>query len=104
MLAGLVTLAGSVMQGTDPVRVPQGADSNSIAAFTYAEADLASPRAVLDMLDIDGREVMRKRFRDDILTLTLPMPLFQRMEQETNDCIFQTPSWKALIGEKDKVK
>jgi hypothetical protein len=98
-LAGLVTLAGSVMQGTDPVRVPQGADCHSIAAFAYAEADLVATRAVLGMLDIDGRKVMRKRFRDDILTLTLPTPLFQRMEQEANDCIFQAPSWHALIGE-----
>jgi hypothetical protein len=98
-LAGLVTLAGSVMQGTDPVRVPQGADCNSIAAFAYAEGDLVAPRAVLGMLGVDGREVMRKRFRDDTLTLTLPAPLLQRMEQEANDCVFQTPSWKDLIGE-----
>jgi hypothetical protein len=97
-LAGLVTLAGSVMQGTDPVQVPQGADCNSITAFAYAQADLAAPRAVLGMLGVDGREVMRKRFRDDILTLTLPMPLFQRMEREADDCVFQTPSWKDLIG------
>ena len=27
------------------------------------------------MLDVDGREMMRKRFRDDVLTLTIPMPL-----------------------------
>ena len=97
-LAGLVTLAGSVIPGTDPVRVPQGADCNSLAAFAYAEADSAAPRAVLGMLGIDGREAMRKRFRDDTLTLTLPMPLFQRMEQEAEDCIFQIPSWKTLRG------
>ena len=47
---------------------------------------------------IDGRKVMCKRFRDDILTLTLPMPLFQRMEREADDCVFYTPSWKDLIG------
>ena len=98
-LAGLVTLAGSVMQGTDPVRVPQGADCYSITAFAYAEADLPAPRAVLGLMGVDGRELVRKCLRDDILTLTLPTPLFQRMEQEAEDCIFQTPSWKALIGE-----
>jgi hypothetical protein len=97
-LAGLVTLAGSVMPGTDPVQVPQGADCNSITAFAYAQGDLAAPRAVLGMLGIDGREVMRKRFRDNTLTLTLPTPLFQRMEGEADDCLFQTPSWKDLVG------
>lgn len=97
-LSGLVTLAGSVISGTDPVQVPQGADCNSITAFAYAQADLAEPRAILGMLGADGRELMRKRFRDDILTLTLPIPLFQRMEEEANDCVFLTPSWKRLAG------
>ena len=97
-LSGLVTLAGSVISGTDPVQVPQGADCNSITAFAYAQAESAAPRAVMGMLGVDGRELMRKRFRDDILTLTLPKPLFQRMEEEANDCIFQIPSWKRLVG------
>ena len=97
-LSGLVTLAGSVMPGTDPVQVPQGADCNSIAAFAYAQAESADPRAVLGMLGIDGREVMSRRFRDDILTLTLPIPLFQRMEKEADDSVFQIPSWKRLVG------
>lgn len=97
-LSGLVTLAGSVMPGTDPVQVPQGPDCNSITAFAYAQAESASPRAVLGMLGVDGRKLMRKRFRDDILTLTLPIPLFQRMEEEANDCVFQIPAWKSLAG------
>ena len=96
-LSGLVTLAGSVMSGTDSVRVPQGAGCNSITAFAYAEAELAAPRAVMGMLGVDGREVMHKRFRDDILTLTLPIPLFHRMEEEAIECIFQIPSWKRLV-------
>jgi hypothetical protein len=31
--------------------------------------------------DVDVREVMRKCFRDDVLTLTLPEPLSRRMEK-----------------------
>ena len=96
-LAGLVTLAGSVMTGTDPVQVPQGADCNSIAAFAYAQAELDAPRAVMGMLGVNGREMVRKRFRDDILTLTLPIPLFHRMEEEADECILQIPSWKKLV-------
>jgi hypothetical protein len=96
-LSGLVTLAGSVMQGTDSVRVPQGACCNSISAFAYAEADSTAPRAVMGMLGAEGRKVMRQRFRDDIVTLTLPVPLFVRMEQEADDCIFQIPSWEKFI-------
>ncbi|WP_449246811.1 DUF169 domain-containing protein [Desulfarculus baarsii] len=97
-LSGLVTLAGSVMQGTDPVRAPQGTDCCSIAAFAYAESESAVPRAVLGMIGADGREVMHRRFRKDILTLTLPAPLFLKMEREAGDCLFQIPSWKKLFG------
>ena len=95
-LAGLVTLAGSVLPGTDPVQMPQGADCNRITAFAYAQYDCDAPRAVLGMLGVDGRKVMRRRFRDDILTLTLRAPLYHRMEKEANECVFQIPSWKHL--------
>jgi hypothetical protein len=66
--------------------------------YLFAQADQAAPRAVLGMLGIDGREVVRKRFRGDVLTLTLPTPLFKRMEQEASDCIFQMPPWAKLTG------
>ncbi len=96
--AGLVTLAGSVMPGTDPIQAPQGPACSSITAFAYAQVDVTDPRAVLGMTDVDGRDVMRKRFRDDTLTLTLPAPLYHRMEQDANDSVLQTPSWKRLVG------
>ena len=70
---------------------------NSIGAFAYTEAESAVPKAVMGMLGVEGRKVMRRRFRDDILALTLPAPLFMRMEQEANDCIFQIPSWEKFI-------
>jgi hypothetical protein len=97
-LAGLVTLAGSVMPGTDPIQVPPGPACSSITAFAFTQVDQNKPRAVLGMLDVDGRKIMRKRFRDNTLTITLPAQLYLRMEKEANDCVFQTPSWKGLIG------
>jgi len=96
-LSGLVTLAGSIMQGTDIIRMPQGTDCSGIGAFAYDEAEAASPKAVMGMMGADGREVMRKRFRDEFLTLTLPTPLFMQMEKEADDCVFQLSSWKKLF-------
>lgn len=101
-LSGLITLAGSVMKGTDPVRVPQGTDCCSIGAFPYAEAESCAPKAVLGMMGTDGRETMRKRFRDDTLTLTLPIPLFLQLEKEAEDCVFHVPAWKNLVGREQK--
>ncbi|MBG0775520.1 MAG: DUF169 domain-containing protein [Desulfovibrionaceae bacterium] len=97
-LAGLTTLAGSVLPGTDPVQVPTGADCNSITAFAHAQGAAAEPRAVLGMLGIDGREVMRRRFQEATLTLTLPRSLFERMEAEADDSVFRIPAWRKLVG------
>lgn len=95
-LAGLTTLLGSVVEGADPIQVPQGADCFRIGCFAYAQCEAESPRAVLGMLDIDGREVMRRRFRDDTLTLTIPMPLYRRLEREASCSVLQTPAWSKL--------
>jgi hypothetical protein len=98
-LAGLTTLLGSVVEGADPVHVPQGADCFRITCFAYDQYDTDPPRAVLGMLDIDGREVVRKRFRDDTLTLTIPMPLFLRIEEEAGNSVLQIPAWSKLRNE-----
>ena len=95
-LAGLITLAGSVLPGTDPVQVPPGADCNRIASFVYAQAEQPVPRAILGMLDVDGRKVMQRRFHKNTISLALPMPLFLRMEQEADNCVFQIPAWRQL--------
>lgn len=96
-LSGLVTLAGAVLPGTDPVQVPQGPDCAGITAFACAQDDRAEPRAVLGMMGLDGRELMRRRFADDVLTLTVPMPLFRRMEAEADDSVLRLPSWERLV-------
>ncbi len=95
-LSGLVTLLGSVVNGTDPVQVPQGADCFRITSFAYTLNNKMSPRGVLGMLDVDGRKLMKRRFRSDILTLAVPYPLYVRMEEEADESVFQIASWKEL--------
>ena len=95
-LAGLVTLLGSLIEGADPVQLPQGADCHRIGCFVYHQLDAEAPRAVLGMLDVDGRELMRRRFHDDTLTLSIPLSLFLRLEEEAGDSVLQTPGWRKL--------
>ena len=95
-LAGLVTLLGSVVEGADPVHVPQGADCFRIGCFAYDQYEGERPRAVLGMLDVDGREIMQRRFHHDTLALTIPMPLFERMEKEAGESVLTIPGWTAL--------
>lgn len=95
-LSGLVTLLTSVADGVDPIQVPPGADCFRITGYACAQKATDQPRAVLGMLDVDGREVIRRRFRDDVLTLTLPNSLFTRLEHEANDSVLQIPGWLKL--------
>jgi hypothetical protein len=97
-LAGLFTLLASVAEGTDPLQAPPGADCFRIAGFAYAQQEAEAPRAVLGMLDVDGRKLMQKRFHGDTLTLTLPISLFRRVEEEAGDSVLQTPGWQKLRG------
>jgi len=97
-LSGLATLLGSVVEGTNPILVPSGADCFRIASFAYPREDPQSLKAVLGMLDVDGREVMRKRFSDSILTLAIPIHLFKLMEQEAEDSVLRIPGFQALRG------
>jgi hypothetical protein len=101
-LGGLTTLLGSVVKGADPVQVPQGADCFRIACFAFAQCEKESPRAVLGMLDIDGREVMHRRFHDDTLTLAVPTPLYLRLEREASNSVLQTPAWSKLRSDSQR--
>jgi len=95
-LAGLVTLVGSVLAGADAVKVPQGADCFRIAGFACWQGEATARQAVLGMLDVDGREVMRRRFHDGVMTLALPLPLFHLVEREAHDSVLQTPGYRRL--------
>jgi len=41
-----------------------------------------------------------KKFRDDTLTLTIPMPLFLRLEREAADSVLKIPAWSKLRSRK----
>jgi uncharacterized protein (DUF169 family) len=69
-IAGLVTLAGAVREGTDPIRVPPMAACQQLGAFVYDEAGKTHPRAVLGYTDIAARENVGKTFR----RMCLPWP------------------------------
>lgn len=72
------------------------AAGGDVGCFAHAQAESPNPRAVLGMLDVDGRELMRKLFGDEALPLTLPWPLFQRMEKEAADSVLRTPAFEKL--------
>ena len=98
-ITGLVTLVGAVREGTDPVRVPPMAACQQIGAFVYDEAKKEHPRAVLGYTDLAARENVGKTIPENMFTFAVPFPLFEEMEEEAKDGVFDGPIWKGLAAE-----
>ena len=98
-ITGLVTLVGAVREGTDPVRVPPMAACQQIGAFVYDEAKKEHPRAVLGYTDLSARENVGKTIPAHMFTFAVPFSLFEEMEEEAKDGVFDGPIWKGLVAE-----
>jgi len=98
-ITGLVTLVGAVREGTDPVRVPPMAACQQIGAFVYDEAKKEHPRAVLGYTDLSARESVGKTIPANMFTFAVPFSLFEEMEEEAKDGVFDGPIWKGLVAD-----
>jgi uncharacterized protein (DUF169 family) len=99
-ITGLVTLVGAIREGTDPVRVPPMAACQQIGAFVYEEAKKEHPRAVLGYTDLSARESVGKTIPANMFTFAVPFSLFEEMEEEAKDGVFDGPIWKGLVSVK----
>jgi len=100
-ITGLVTLVGAVTNGTDPVRVPPMAACQQIGAFAYDEAKKEHPRAVLGYTDLAARENVGKAIPDNMFTFAVPYRLYEEMEEEAKDGVFDGPIWLGLMGKSE---
>ena len=101
-ITGLVTLVGAILEGTDPVRVPPMAACQQIGAFVYQEARREHPRAVLGYTDLAARERVGKTIPSNMFTFAVPFRLFEEMEAEARDGVFDGPVWLGLAGGSEK--
>lgn len=95
-VSGLVTLVSAIREGTDAIRVPPMAACQHIGAFTYDEAKKEHPRAVLGNTDLAARVTVGKGIPQDLFSFSVPYSLFEEMETEAADCVFDGPIWKDL--------
>ena len=98
-ITGLITLVGAIREGTDPVRVPPMAACQQIGAFVYDEAKSEHPRAVLGYTDLAARANVGKTLPGNMFTFAVPFSLFEEMEEEAKDGVFDGPIWKELAVE-----
>ncbi|MDK2890020.1 MAG: hypothetical protein PWR21_652 [Methanoculleus sp.] len=70
-----------------------------IGAFVYDEAREEHPRAVLGYTDLSARESVGKTIPENMFTFAVPFSLFEEMEAEAEDGVFDGPIWKDLTAD-----
>ena len=93
ILSGLFTLTNYALERTDGVYTPFGSGCSTILTHPLKEAEKGQPRAVLGMFDVSARPMVDR----DILTLSMPYPVFLKLLENVSGSFLQTGSWKKVL-------
>jgi Uncharacterised ArCR, COG2043 len=95
-LSALVILANYTEPDLENVAVPRGAGCQIMGIFAYRELERAHPRALIGMTDISARLNVRASLGRNVLSFTMPWPLFLKMEQNVEGSFFERRTWREL--------
>jgi len=95
-LSALVVLANYTDPDLENVAVPWGAGCQIMGIFAYRELERAHPRALVGMTDLSARLNVRASLGRNVLSFTMPWPLFVKMEQNVEGSFFQRRTWQEL--------
>jgi len=93
ILSGLFTLINYALERTDAVYTPFGSGCSTLLTHPLSEAEKEQPRAVLGMFDVSARPMVEK----DVLTLSMPYPVFLKLVENATESFLQTESWKKVL-------
>jgi uncharacterized protein (DUF169 family) len=99
-LSALVVLANYGRGDSENVIIPFGAGCQTVGIFTYREARLNPPRAVVGLTDLSVREHFGKQFGRNVLTFSIPFAMFEEMEANVAGSFLERPTWRALLAPK----
>jgi hypothetical protein len=94
--SALVVLANYTEPDLENVAVPWGAGCQIMGIFAYRELEGAHPRALVGMTDLSARQNVRASLGENVLSFTMPWPLFLKMEQNVDGSFLQRRTWKEL--------
>ena len=97
-MSALVVLANYDRPDVDGAVIPHAAGCQSIGILTYKEGASDQPRAVVGLNDLSARRTVRKLGRE-MLTVSMPWQLFQKMEANVEGSFLQKPPWTELAAE-----
>lgn len=91
-LSALVVLANYESPAGDRVIAPFAAGCQQIGVLAYREADAERPRAVIGLTDLSARLALRRPLGGDLLSLSVPLALFDEMEANVEGSFFDRPT------------
>lgn len=94
-LSALVILA-NFGSGDDNVAIPYAAGCQVIGIHGYRELDRPRPRAIVGLTDISARRTVRGSLGKNVLSFTMPWPVFERMEGDVEASFLNRETWKSL--------
>ena len=94
-MSALVVLANYDRPDSDGAIIPHAAGCQSIGILTYAESKSDRPRAVVGLNDLSARKTAR-RLGKDLVTVSVPWNLFQKMESQVEGSFLQKAPWTEL--------
>jgi hypothetical protein len=95
-LSALVNLANYTDPDLENVTVPWGSGCQVMGIFAYRELEREHPRALVGMTDISARQNVRAALGENVLSFTMPWPLFQKMEQNVEGSFLEQRTWAEL--------
>jgi uncharacterized protein (DUF169 family) len=95
-LSALVVLANYGRGSNENVIIPYAAGCQTIGIYPYREATSENPRAVVGLTDISARIFIRKQLGDNLMSFTVPLSLYEEMEQNVAGSFLERHSWKDL--------
>jgi uncharacterized protein (DUF169 family) len=101
-LSALTVLANFGRCDNENVIMPYAAGCQNIGIYPYREAKSAKPRAVVGLTDLSARIYIRKQLKNpNLMTFSVPLALFEEMEQNVPDSFLERHTWLNLLSEKD---
>lgn len=95
-ISALTVLANYDRDSNDNVIVPWAAGCQNTVLYALDEADKDRPRAILGMNDISARLVLKRRFKTDLISFTIPWKMYRAMVNNVAGSFLERPSWQEL--------
>lgn len=96
-LSALVVLANYEGEHNENVIIPFAAGCQSVGICTFRENQRESPRAVVGLVDLSARKNLRRQLGKNVMSLSVTVGMFRRMEENVAGSFLERETWKSLV-------